>query len=870
MAQPGSARDPSLDAYTKKRNFRATPEPRGRVPRGAAGGKLSFVVQKHRAHRAGLHWDFRLEHDGVLWSWAVRAGPSLDPADKRLAIHVEDHPLDYAGFQGEIPEGEYGAGTVETWDRGTWTPLDDDPAEGMRKGALHFTLDGARLRGRFTLARMRTREKRRQEAWLLIKGHDAEAREGVDATALEQQRPLAPPPRPATRRGAPVSAPMPGAKRGALPESQAPELASIAEEPPERGAWLSEIKFDGYRLLVWLDHGRVRLRTRTGQDWTARLPALARAVAGLKVEAALLDGELVALREDGTSNFPDLQAALSAGRDGQLFYYVFDLLHLDGWDLRPCALRDRKAALEKLADWGSMLRYSTHVEGDSAAVRRRACAMNLEGILCKRADAPYRPGRGRDWLKLKCQGREEFVVLGWTPPAGSRRGFGALHLGYYDPEGALHYAGGVGSGFDARELTALHKRLDPLAAPMPKLLVSREPVDAAINWVRPDLVAEVQFAAWSGGGRLRQAVFLGLREDKPARDVVRAIADPASARTAFAGRARAAHRGARIVTARAPEKRAATVEGVAITHPDRPLWPGVTKQDLAEYWQRVAAAALPGLVRRPLAVVRCPEGIDGEHFFQKHGHHALPPQIREGKAEGAPYLAIDDAAGLVACAQMSAIELHCWGATEADPAHPDRVVFDLDPGEGVAFRDVVTAALEVRDRLRRLGLTSFCRTTGGKGLHVVVPLTPAAAWPEVKAWSRAFAEVMGAEQPERYLTKVAKAERRGRILIDWLRNAPGATAIASFCPRARPGATVATPLAWEEVTPRLDPVAFTLQTVPARIARRGHAPWQGFEALQQRLPQPAARPAARRASAPKTSSKASGARIVHAPKPRRR
>jgi bifunctional non-homologous end joining protein LigD len=859
MAQPGSARATSLKAYAEKRDFSRTPEPRGGA-RPAAGPALRFVVQKHLAHRAGLHWDFRLEHDGVLWSWAVRAGPSLDPADRRLAIHVEDHPLDYAGFEGEIPEGEYGAGTVEAWDRGTWTPL-DDPATGMRKGKLSFVLAGTRLRGRFTLARLRARGRGRQEAWLLIKGHDAEARQGVDAAALEAERQFLP------RRAARRAAPAPGARRAALPRAQAPELASVAATPPEGALWLSEIKFDGYRLLIWIDHGHVRLRTRTGQDWTRRLPALARAAAALNARTALLDGELVALRDDGTSSFPDLQAALSAGRDGRLHFYVFDLLHLDGWDLRPCALRDRKAVLEKLAAWDGMLRYSAHIDGNSAAVRRRACAMNLEGILCKRADAPYRPGRGRDWLKLKCHGREEFIVLGWTPPGGARRGFGALHLGYYDARGALHYAGGVGSGFDEAELVALRARLDALAADPPALLASDEPIDPAIRWVRPELVAEVQFSGWSGAGRLRHPVFLGLREDKPAREVVRAIADPAAPRAELPhGAARpAARKDARIVTARAPRSRTVTMGGVALTHPDRALWPGITKQDLARYWQRVAEAALPGLAHRPLAILRCPEGIEGAHFFQKNGHAALPAAIREGRAEGSPYLAIDDAAGLLAFVQISAIELHAWGAREADPAHPDRMVFDLDPGEGVAFREVVDAALDLRARLERVGLAAFCRTTGGKGLHVVVPLAPEAAWPEVKSWCRAFAERMARDEPERYLTKVAKAARRGRILIDWLRNAPGATAIASYCPRARPGAPVATPLAWGEVTRTLDPRAFTLRTIPVRIARRGDAAWPGFDELQQRLPDPITG-----GDALGKIPRGGSTRIVHAPAPKRR
>jgi bifunctional non-homologous end joining protein LigD len=621
---------------------------------------------------------------------------------------------------------------------------------------------------------------------------------------------------------------------------------------------------------------RREILTRSGLDWTDRLPTVAQEAKKLKVETALLDGELVALRPDGVSSFPDLQDALSAGQDGKLHFYAFDLLHFNGWDLRPCAVLERKRVLSGLGPWDGMFRFSDHHFGDATGMLREACRMRLEGIVCKQSDAPYRPGRGHGWVKVKCQEREEFVVLGWTPPKGSRTGLGSLHLGYYDPQGQLHYAGGVGTGFSEDELSRLRAKLDDLATPRPAgLLIAGDPIERSIRWVRPELVAEVQFAGWSGAGRLRQAVYLGLREDKSAKEVVREPADPEAERTnAPTARRRPTHvvipprskpAETRVVTARAPKKATTTIAGVNLTHPDRELWPGITKRDLAEYWQSVAEAALPGLAHRPLAIVRCPEGIAGEHFFQKRGHGHLPSQIREGEAAGSPYLAIDGLQGLLALAQMSAIELHPWGASEADPLHPDLLVFDLDPGEGVAFHEVVKSAGEVRDRLAALGLKSFCRTTGGKGLHVVVPVAPRADWDEAKAFCRALAETLSQEQPERYLPTLKKVDRKGRILVDWLRNGLGATAVSSFCPRARPGATVATPVAWAELGTKLDPAAFTVRTVPDRLAKLKADPWEGLAALRQTLPDIPRE----RIPAPKGS----GSRrpvIVFAPKPKRR
>ena len=871
MASTSTPRDTSIRTYRAKRDFAITREP---APSKTGGKQRApiFVVQKHQAHRAGLHWDFRLEHGGVLWSWAVRKGPSLDPADKRMAAHVEDHPLDYADFEGSIPEGQYGGGAVELWDRGTWHPL-DDPEEGMRKGELRFTLDGQRLHGRFTLVRLKPRpgSRSRQDNWLLIKGHDEAERKGADAPTIERQ--ASPPTHSRSRRDEP---PAEGAVCGKLPQRQAPQLAAVAQDPPDGDGWVSEIKFDGYRLLCWLDHGKVRVVTRNGLDWTDRLPAVAKAVAGLRADTALVDGELAAIDKKGASSFPALQAALSAGKDGTLTLYLFDLLHLDGWDLRECSLLDRKRVLFALNGWGGMLRYSDHQVGSAAELRDRACGMGLEGIICKQDDAPYRAGRGHGWLKVKCRGREELVVLGWTPPSGSRVGLGSLHVGYYDPQGGLHYAGGVGTGFSDDVLARLSERLAELASEPPAaLLMAGDPLPKNINWVRPELIAEVQFATWSGSGRVRQAAYLGLREDKAAEEVVREPADPEAARKTVRphpGDPKAAKRGpvvavpprreSAIVSARAPKRRAVTVGNVALTHPERELWPGITKRDLADYWSAVADHALPGLARRPLAVVRCPEGIGGERFFQKHGHGTLPSAVRQGEADRQPYLVIDDADGLIAMAQISAIELHPWGSTEADPLHPDRIVFDLDPGDDVAFPDVVKAAVDVRDQLQRLGLTSFCRTTGGKGLHVVVPLEPVAHWDTVKPFCRAFAETLSQEQPDRFLSTVRKADRQGRILIDWLRNGLGATAIASYSPRARDGATVATPVAWNDVNQKLDPGKFTLRSVPERLARLLTDPWEGFSSLQQRLPDLAGKPSA---AAPRRSSA-----IVTAAKPKRR
>ncbi len=847
-----ATRDTSIATYGGKRDFKQTPEPApGSAP--AAGAAPIFVVQKHAASR--LHWDFRLEHGGVLWSWAVPKGPSMDTAHKRLAMRTEDHPLDYAGFEGVIPAGNYGAGVVEIWDRGTWSAVGEAAAD-LARGEMKFTLDGARLHGRFVLIRLKPRPGERGESWLLIKEHDSEERAGLDAAEMEAV-PLPKPAAKAARKKVAAAEPAAAVKRGSaakragaakavpkdahaapLPDVQAPMLASNADVPPQGGEWLSEIKFDGYRVIIRKDGDDIRVLTRNGLDWTKRLGAVARAAASLPAETLLADGELVALQPDGLSSFPDLQAALKEGRTDNLHLYLFDLLYQDGHDLRDLPLTERKAALVGLVPEQDFIRVSDHLEGITDQVRKNACAMGLEGIICKRADSAYQSGRSRDWLKVKCHGREEFVVVGWTPPQGSRTGLGSLQLGFYDDGGKLHFVGGCGSGFTEATLQDTAAQLKALASEAPaQLLLTEEKPPSDIVWVTPKLVAEVQYTGWSGAGRLRHAVFLGLREDKAAADVVREVPNPEAKRQELGARS---HSG-RVVRAQKPAGRSAELGGVRLTHPERELWPAadghpaVTKQDLAGYWQTMGQTALDAIAHRPLAFVRCPDGIDGEHFFQKHANRGMPASLKEGAFDEAPYLSLEGTDGLIATAQISAVELHSWGSTLDDAGRPERLVFDLDPGDGVEWPQIVRAAHDIKARLEAEGYASWCRTSGGKGLHLVVPLVPACDWDFARAWCRGFAEKLERASPDLYVASVPKVRRRGRILIDWLRNGLGSTAIASFSPRARPHATVAVPVTWREVTDKLDPQAFTIHTVPARIAKLKADPWTGFTAARQTL-----------------------------------
>ncbi|MCJ1900623.1 DNA ligase D [Paracoccus versutus] len=841
----------ALETYRKKRDFAATPEPKGgRIRKGGD----AFVVQKHAATR--LHYDFRLELDGVLNSWAVAKGPSLVPGEKRLAVHVEDHPLEYGDFEGTIPKGEYGGGTVILWDRGTWTPV-GDPHQGYAKGHLEFTLHGEKLHGRWHLVRMRGKPREKRENWLLIKGEDEFART-KDAPDILEERPESVKTgrqiadvageapgwssktgrirKPAGRAKKPRAAPEPdpeppepaavkGARKAAMPGFVEPMLATLASAAPQGERWLHEIKFDGYRLQARIEAGRVKLLTRSGLDWTTRFgKAVPAALRDLSVGTAILDGELVVETDAGASDFSALQADLSAGRSDRFAFYAFDLLYLDGYDLCRVPLVERKALLARLlGQEGGILRFSSHFDEGGALVLRHACRLSLEGIVSKLRDGPYRAGRGRAWIKSKCSARQEFVVAGYVPSSVSRRAIGSLILGVYE-QGGLQHVGRVGTGFSAAVAEDLFRRLERMRipdSPFAQRLTADEARQA--RYVRPELVAEVEFRAWTADGHLRHAAFRGLREDKPAAEIVRETAKPAAKPPA-------------------PQRRR-----VRLTHPDRLYWPeeGVTKEGLADYYAEVWRWIAPWITGRPLALLRCPNGIDGERFFQKHAWKGLNPHIsllRDPKEpQGEPLIGIEDLDGLMGLVQSAALEIHPWGATAADWERPDMITMDLDPGEGVAWPLVVEAARELRRRLEDHGLAGFVKTSGGKGLHVVAPLRPQAEWPAVKAFTKALADAMAADDPGRYVSTISKARRRGRILIDYLRNQRGATAVAAYSTRARPGAAVSAPLRWDELDAGIGPAWFTLQNMPTGVATLGSDPWDGFRAAAAPLEAPRSR-----------------------------
>jgi bifunctional non-homologous end joining protein LigD len=848
----------ALEEYRRKRNFRKTPEPAGTgAPDASTGQGLSFVIQKHAARR--LHYDFRLELDGVLKSWAVPKGPSLDPAEKRLAVHVEDHPLDYGAFEGVIPEGEYGGGTVLLWDRGIWVPLNTEPEEAYRKGSLKFTLNGEKLHGNWALVRMGGKAaNERRENWLLIKERDDQAlpRSGdavvadnplsvasgrsMDAIAADRdwvwhsnrnddEKPAA-----QTVALDDIS----GARKRRMPDNPKPQLATAASQAPDGPDWLHEIKYDGYRLLARIEGGRARLITRGGLDWTAKFPTLSVQLGKLPLDAALIDGELVHLEPDGTTSFAGLQDAISAGKTDALNFFAFDLLYRDGWDLTGAALEDRKAALAGVIfpQVQGMLRYSDHQIGHGPAFFAQACRHELEGIVSKRRTEPYRPGRGRSWLKIKCRNRDEFIVVGFTDPEGSREGFGAVLVGYYDPEGTMRYAGRVGTGFNTAQLLELHRKLQSLARPAQTVTLPKGVSRKGVHWIEPRLVAEVEYATWTADAILRQASFQGLREDKDPTAVIydpktRAAVEPTSSppKAPARGKTPARRKNETKELERARDG-SLIFEGVRLTHPDRILYAGtnLSKLDIARYYAQIGNWALPELSRRLLTLVRSP-AAGMKTFYQKHIGDEAPEAIRrfniDGEAETEVYPYIDDLPGLIGLVQMGVLEIHPWGSRVDKIELPDRVTMDLDPDEGLPWERVTEAAIDVRDALSGIGLQSFAKTTGGKGLHVVVPLTPKLNWDQVKAFAKWIADSFVAQRPEAFTANMAKRARHGRIYIDYLRNGRGATAVGAYIPRARPGAPVSTPLSWQEVESGVKPDRFTVETVLQRLASLPSDPW---------------------------------------------
>lgn len=854
----------TLDTYLRKRDFGKTPEPRG--TRKRAGKKLAYVIQRHDASH--LHYDFRLELDGLLKSWAIPKGPSLDPTQKRLAVHVEDHPLDYGSFEGEIPAHQYGAGSVLLWDRGHWIP-DGDPHEGFRKGHLKFRLSGQKLAGGWALVRMGP-PKAEKENWLLIKERDAAAATGAAADIVELRPESVSGKKPRAKAAGIASATAGTTKRTpaqrasrpkiskaaadtTMPDSMQPQLATLAARAPAGDDWLSEVKFDGYRALCRIDGGRARLFTRAGNDWSGKWPAIVDAASALPVAQAWLDGEVVAIGADGAVNFQLLQNIARAEEDGsaggRLAYYLFDLMYLDGHDLRQVPLIERKQLLQTLlaSHAEGPLLYSDHVRGDAPHVFSHACMHALEGIIAKRADAPYVSARSESWLKIKCLRRQEFVVGGYTDPAGTREKFGALLLGVHEADGRLRYVGKVGTGFDRQTLHAVAAQFAKLRSRQPPFY--NPPSGTAlggIHWLRPQLVAEVRFAEWTAGGAIRHASFIGLRSDKPPAEITEEkAASPAEVRRLE----RAARSAPKKARAAAPTKSppagtdpdADALDSVHLTHPSRILFPdaGISKLDLARYYHDVADWILPHVAQRPLTLVRCPQGHGQHCFFQRHAGAAIPAGIEKidipGNAAEAPYMMANSAAALIELVQMGVLELHTWGARQNTLDKPDRIIFDLDPAPGLAWMQVVEAAQLLHALMDEIGLASFVKTTGGKGLHVVIPLQPKKPWDDIKDFSRAVAEHLARTFPERFTASMTKNKRTGKIFIDYLRNAAEATAVAAYSTRARAGAPVSTPLDWEELGPELHSDSFTLNNIRARLQGLKRDPWADYFTTKQSL-----------------------------------
>ncbi|MDF3864082.1 DNA ligase D [Pseudomonas denitrificans (nom. rej.)] len=826
----------TLKEYARKRDFSGTPEPSGEAS-SSHPGEYAFVVQKHDASH--LHYDFRLELDGVLKSWAVPKGPCLDPSVKRLAIQVEDHPLDYARFEGHIPEGHYGAGDVIVWDEGRWTPI-GDPHEGMKSGHLKFRLEGSKLAGSWNL--VRTRMAGRQPQWFLIKGRDDQARDyprfdiiaeepqsvvtGQSLPSESSQGKKAMPNTPERSKPTASTKKATTTRKAKLPEAISPELATLVDAPPT-GDWRYEIKIDGYRILARLDGGKVRLMTRNGHDWSKKLPELSKALAALDVQSAWLDGEILVMDEEGRPDFQRLQNAFDANVSKPIHYTLFDLIWLDGVDYRGKPLEERRQALQRVlrGNKDDSLRYSEDFTDDPRSILDSACRLGLEGLIGKRAGSTYSEKRSRDWIKLKCKRRQEFVIVGFSEPKGSRSYFGALLLGLHDRDGALRYAGKVGTGFSATSLKALHQQLKPLQRKTCPLQGAPKGADASgVTWVRPELLCEVAFAEITREGLVRQAVFHGLRSDKP----VQAIVEEKPKKSAQGARTRSAK-----------GEVANTLQGVTITHPDRVIDPAskLRKIDVAHYYEKAAERLLPWLADRPVSLVRVPDGVGGEQFFQRHasrteipGAQSLDPKLDPGHA---PLLRIATAKGLVGAAQMSALELHTWNAALDDLEKPDRFILDLDPDPSLPWQKMIEATQLTLTLLDELGLSAYLKTSGGKGMHILVPLQRRHSWDEVKDFAHAISRHMANLMPDRFSAVSGPKNRVGKIFIDYLRNTRGASTVCVWSVRAREGLPVSVPVSRDELAKLKAANQWTIANVDERLAAAD--PWAGWADIKQRL-----------------------------------
>jgi bifunctional non-homologous end joining protein LigD len=916
--------DQQLARYREMRDFSVTAEPSGKGKSGdkAVEGKLPFVIQKHAASH--LHYDFRLGWNGVLKSWAVAKGPSYVVKDKRLAVQVEDHPMEYGGFEGVIPKGQYGGGTVMLWDNGWWEPQPAYPNvdAGLRDGSLKFILHGEKLKGKWALIRMkggRFGSDNRPGAkpnWLLIKEHDPfectesdpsvteeEPNSAVTGRSMDQiaasedhvwnskdtakpntqawHRNDTPPAarqppanRATTIHATPVSAPikLPSTPKEPLPNFIPPQLATQANTPPSSAGWLHELKLDGYRIQARKNGSQVQLLTRTGLDWTHRMRSLAAAVATLPAQTALLDGEVAVLGPDGNTSFAALQAAFQNHGKGDLTYFIFDILHLNGHNLRVLPLIGRKTILGKLLENAhDSIRLSEHLDSDGAAVFRGACELHAEGIISKRADTAYTSGRTSAWLKLKCVHEQEFVIGGFTLPSKGHtgiHGIGALSLGYYDDDGRLIYAGRTGTGFTFKTHETIRTRLEKLRATTNPFYKPPAEARNGVIPVKPELVAQVRFSTWTADNLVRQASFQGLREDKPAAEVRRevaggplkarnnksidleaSLAPPAAIAAKQAPAAKKSSTANKTITKATAKKAASSAKFVSdlpasirLTHPDKILDPEskLTKQQLAEYYWAIAPHMLPQIANRPLSLVRCPDGSAKPCFFQKHATGTLPPGIhsvevvdkKSGKPE--PYITLSKPEALAGLAQMGVLEIHPWGSCNKDLEHPDRIIFDLDPDAAISWRTLADTAIEIRKLLDHLGLVSFLKSTGGKGLHLVVPIEPRHEWATVKEFSRALVLLIEKANPALYLSTMSKAARAGKIYLDYLRNERGATAVAAFSPRARPGAGVSIPLSWSELDDDAYP-RFQVSNFESWMSRLARDPWKKLLTTRQTL-----------------------------------
>lgn len=860
----------NLDDYNRMRDFSATSEPAAKRPgkKKAKNHALQFCIQKHDASR--LHYDFRLELDGALKSWAVPKGPSLDPKVKRLAVHVEDHPIDYATFEGSIPEGYYGAGDVIVWDRGVWIPQ-EDPAQAYAKGKLKFELQGEKLSGLWNL--VRTHMPGKQEQWFLIKHQDSAAKPESDydvvvaapdsvlsdRTILPKKAKTAAKPKPVKKPASKVapegqSAKLTGAHKAKLPELIKPELATLVEKAPD-GEWSYEIKFDGYRIMARIDHGQVKLFTRNGHDWTHKLPAQAKALTDLDLESAWLDGEMVVANEQGVPDFQALQNAFEEGSSGNILYYLFDMPYLNGVDLREVPVEERRVALATVlrTHEDPLLRFSDSFGEAPDALLTSACQMQMEGLIGKRLGSPYVSRRSGDWIKLKCKHRQEFVVVGYTDPKGSRSAFGALLLGLHDRDsGKLRYAGKVGTGFNETTLKSIYAQLLPLKAKKASVANPPSGFDAkGVHWLKPVLLAEIAFAEMTKDGSVRHAVFHGLRDDKPAKDITEerpavvkksAASAPAAEKSATrkpSAKKPAGKKAAAEQASPAPSQAGLAAGKVRITHPDRVIdaSSGTTKMQLAEYYARVAEFILPELKGRPVALVRAPDGIAGELFFQKNAERLAIPGITtlDKDITGQPVMMINNAEALIGAVQMSTVELHTWNATSDKLDKPDRFILDLDPDPALPWKSMVEATQLTLSVLDELGLKAFLKTSGGKGIHVVVPLTRKLGWDEVKEFSHAIVSHMAKLLPERFSAVSGPKNRVGRIFIDYLRNGLGATTICAYAVRTREGLPVSVPIFREEVEELKGGNQWNVHNVHERLAEVGHEPWADLKKTRQTI-----------------------------------